>query len=1102
MEEQTHLELVQRYRRDRSTLLNYIMSSSLIKKVVMPPGAVSLDDVDLDQVSIDYVIECAKKGLPLELSEAIRMYFDSLDFPPMSSRGLGDEFFLVTDVESSGPPPTWAPPPVPTALSSPIITNLSKSQSLHSEQFREVSVDEEIDDFEDDDDQISDDHHLTRRRPNDASDLMFCLPSFATGITDDDFRETSYEIFLACVGAAGGLIVPSKEKKRDKKSKILKKLTRSKSESVAPQSQGPPGVIGLLETMRVQLEISEAMDLRTRRGLLHALVGKVGKRMDTLLIPLELLCCISEAEFSDKKSYLRWQKRQINMLEEGLLNHPAVGYGESGRRASDLRLLLLKLEEAETLPSTAIEVRRTECLRSLREIALELAERPARGDLTGEVCHWADGYHLNVRLYEKLLYSVFDILDEGKLLQGVEEILELLKSTWRILGITETIHDACYAWVLFRQFVITGEPNMLQLAAEQMKRISLREQRGSQERMYLRNLRCSVECEEGSRELTFMQSVLLPIQKWINKRLEDYHVHFAEGSNLMAGMVTVAMLVRRLLLEEREQVRQITTTSDQDQIESYISSSIRAAFARIVESVDAKADSEREHRLTSLAEEVRKLLKRESTIYSPILARWNSQAVVISAALVHQLYGKQLKPFLDGAEHLTEDVASVYPAADGLEQYILGLIISSNEEGTIDAAYRQKLVPYKVESVSGMLVLRWVNSQLGRISGWVGRAVQQERWEPLSPQQRHGSSIVEVYRIIEETLEQFFTLKVPMRLGELNSLIRGLDSAMQVYTQNIVDQLGNKEDLIPPVPILTRYRKEAGIKAFAKKKLIDHRLPDERRSSQINVLSTSKLCVRLNTLYYAVSHLSKLEESIRERWSRKRPRETFNIRKSIDENARDITTQKMDAFDGSRKDINAAMDRICEYTGTKIIFWDLREQFIDGLYKPCVSQSRLEMLIEPLDTELAQLCDVIVDPLRDHIVIALLQASLDGLVRVILDGGPLRVFVQSDSKVLEEDLENLKEFFISGGDGLPRGTVDNLVAPVLQIIRLHGLETRELIDRLRSASEEMASGNNLQVGRSKIARDPDTLLRVLCHRSDPEASQFVKKQFKIPKSVA
>lgn len=69
----------------------------------------------------------------------------------------------------------------------------------------------------------------------------------------------------------------------------------------------------------------------------------------------------------------------------------------------------------QSLPPSACEVQRTECLTSLREICVSLSERPARGDLTGEVCHWADGYHLNVSLYQKLLVSVFDILDEGKL---------------------------------------------------------------------------------------------------------------------------------------------------------------------------------------------------------------------------------------------------------------------------------------------------------------------------------------------------------------------------------------------------------------------------------------------------------------------------------------------------------------------------------------------------------------------------------------------------------------------------------------------------------------------------------------------------------------
>jgi len=58
-------------------------------------------------------------------------------------------------------------------------------------------------------------------------------------------------------------------------------------------------------------QISEAVDIRARQGLLNALAGKMGKRMDALLVPLELLCCISRTEFPDKKAYIRWQKRQV-----------------------------------------------------------------------------------------------------------------------------------------------------------------------------------------------------------------------------------------------------------------------------------------------------------------------------------------------------------------------------------------------------------------------------------------------------------------------------------------------------------------------------------------------------------------------------------------------------------------------------------------------------------------------------------------------------------------------------------------------------------------------------------------------------------------------
>lgn len=178
----------------------------------------------------------------------------------------------------------------------------------------------------------------------------------------------------------------------------------------------------------------------------------------------------------------------------------------------------------------------------------------------------------------------------------------------------------------------------------------------------------------------------------------------------------------------------------------------------------------------------------------------------------------------------------------------------------------------------------------------------------------------------------------------------------------------------------------------------------------------------------------------------------------------------------------------------------MRESFIDSLYKGSVSSSRIDKVVHGLDPVLGELVETIVEPLRDQIVMGLLQASLNGLLRVMLDGGPSRAFSQSDADVLEEDLQTLKDFFIADGDGLPAALVENAADSVKQVLELYRSETTVVIQNFKHASEQVGTPYTPQRTAKRASRDVDILLRVLCHKTDREALKFLKRHHKFPKA--
>lgn len=412
--------------------------------------------------------------------------------------------------------------------------------------------------------------------------------------------------------------------------------------------------------------------------------------------------------------------------------------------------------------------------------------------------------------------------------------------------------------------------------------------------------------------------------------------------------------------------------------------------------------------------------------------------------------------------------------------------------------------------MSGPLILDWVMSQHTYILDWIGRAFDLEEWEPLSSQQKQAVSVVEVFRMIEETADQFFGLNLPVNITHLQALLSVVIHSLDAYLIKIIDQLVEKNLLYPSTPSLTRY--EETLVAISRKKAFEPRILDEKSGATLNQLTLPKLCIRLNTLQYIRNHISSLEDGMRKSWGKIRPsvkRSWFNIvdketpemlERTMSMNDESIDELFATTFDGIRSTVTDAINKIIDFIGTKVVFWDLREQFLFCLYRGGVGKTRMEAVLPNVDAVLDNICGLVDEVVRDPLVLSIFRASLEGYLWVLLDGGPSRAFSDSDISLMEDDLNILKDFFVADGEGLPRSLVEREAKLGHQVISFFSLQTSTIIQMLMSASERISAGLESRTHCNHSLDDANTLIRILCHKKDREASRFLKRHYHLPPS--
>lgn len=287
--------------------------------------------------------------------------------------------------------------------------------------------------------------------------------------------------------------------------------------------------------------------------------------METMVLPLELLQQLKATDFQDHEEYLSWQRRNLKLLEAGLILHPHVPLSKSDKSVQQLKQIIRSGLE-RPLDTGKI----TGESQNLRSVVMSLATRTNNDGIGPDTCHWADGFPLNLRIYQMLLESCFDVNDELSVVEEVDEVLELIKKTWPVLGMNQMIHNVCFLWVLFNRYVATGQvENDLLVAAHNL----------------------ILEVENEAKETSdpayskISSSVLSLILDWAEKRLLAYHDTFnIDNVETLETTVSLGISVAKVLGEDSSSEyrrKKKNVDSGRDRVDTYIRSSLRMAFSQV-----------------------------------------------------------------------------------------------------------------------------------------------------------------------------------------------------------------------------------------------------------------------------------------------------------------------------------------------------------------------------------------------------------------------------------------------------------------------------------------------------------------------------------------
>ncbi|KAL8245663.1 hypothetical protein R6Q59_006879 [Mikania micrantha] len=480
-----------------------------------------------------------------------------------------------------------------------------------------------------------------------------------------------------------------------------------------------------------------------------------------------------------------------------------------------------------------------------------------------------------------------------------------------------------------------------------------------------------------------------------------------------------------------------------------------------------------------------------------VLKKWHPISAGVAAVTLHSCYGALLKQFLTCNSDITNEMLTVLQRADKLEKALVNMVVEDSvecEDGGKTVV--KEMVLYEVDSIIVKFLGQSIIGRLKRIKVILHKAKETETWNPKSKSEPYSQSAVELLKQTRELVVSFFDIPITIPEDLVHEFVDGIEKILQDYA-TFVASCGSKQNYIPTLPPLTRCSRDSKFIKLWKKAtpcavagLSPYHVGLEEEGNNPRPSTsrgTQRLYIRLNTLHYIILQLTSLDKCLY--YSSSKTRKTHSSHAH---------------FVHTRAEIMGATQHVCEVAAYRLIFLDSNPVLYGSLYEGHVVNARISPALRVLKQNLTLLSAIVTERAQPLAIKQVMKASFEAFLMVLIAGGSTRSFTRTDHEMIQDDLKQLKSLF---GEMEALDVVEKEAETIQGVVDLMANSTEQLVEDFTQVACE-ASGMGAGSGQTLpmppttgrwSSSDPNTILRVLCHRKDRVANLFLKTTFHLAK---